>query len=115
MKETERIETPENDKVVIEQNVQKQAVFLGSQQKIKGLTMFEFDPFKMTLEPAEYKASQIEFIKYPSGYDPSIISPQYETVHKLVPKPGCIYIQALNKRNAFKKIAKKYKNFKLKN
>lgn len=101
MKELHRTETPETDKVVVEQNVQKQIVFIGSQKKIKGLTMFEFNPKELTLEPAEFKESVAEL----SG-----------TIHhKLVYKDGCIYVQALNKRNAYKKIAKRYKNLKLKN
>lgn len=104
MKETEKIDTPEHDKVVIEQNVQKQVTLLGSQRKIKGLTMFEFDPIKLTLEPANYKDVQAEL----NGKTTLIR-------HKLMMKEGCVYIQALNKRNAYKKIAKRYKNFKINN
>ncbi len=103
MKETEKIDAPEHDKIVIEQNVQKQVTLIGSQQKIKGLTMFEFNPIKLTLEPATYKEVHAEVV-----INRTIIR------HKLVMKEGCVYVQALNKRNAYKKIAKQYKNFKLK-
>lgn len=95
MKETSKIETPETDKVVVVQDIKKEIKLLGSQRKIKGLTMFEYNPNDQTLEPAKYKEVKAEL----QGKAVAIR-------HKLIYKDGCAYIQALNKRVAFKKLAK---------
>lgn len=95
MKDLDHIETPESDKIVIEQNIKKTIEFIGSQRKIKGLTMFELNLSAMTLVPATYKESNL------------VVGDKFNTVvYKLMAKEGCVYIQALNKKNAYKKIAK---------
>lgn len=105
MKDLNKVETPESDKVVISQDIKKTITFLGSQRKIKGLTMFEFNPIELTLEPAKYRETKVEV---GTGKNP------VNTLrHKLIYKENCIYLQALNKRTAYKKIAKRYKNLKL--
>lgn len=84
---------------------------MGQQRKIKGLTMYEFNPLDMTLKPAEYKEVFPEFIpKSPKvGNEVEVMGVPFVTHYKLIPKEGCIYIQALNKKNAYKKIAKQIK------
>lgn len=106
MKELEHIETPE---IVIEQQIPNKITFLGSQLKIKGLTMFEFNPLSMTLVPAEYKEVKTVLNKKLHKSWSFIIQTEYTTVHKLIPKEGCVYVQALNKKNAYKKILKAHK------
>ena len=106
MKEISRPEVPESDKPIVEQNIKKQVNFLSSQRKVKGLTMWEFDPLAMTLEEAKIEDVKVDFAD--KVYARKIH-------HKLIYKEGCVYIQALNKKNAYKKIAKRYKNFKMKN
>lgn len=95
MKETSKIETPETDKVVITQDIKKEVKLLGSQRKIKGLTMFEYNPKDQTLEPATFTEVNAEL--------------QGKAIvirNKLIYKEGCAYVQALNKRVAFKKLVK---------
>jgi hypothetical protein len=85
--------------ISISQDIKKQVKFIGSQRKVKGLIMFELNPISMTLEPAKYKESVVRINK--TG--PNTIA------HQLIVKEGCYYIQALNKKNAYKKIAKSHK------
>jgi hypothetical protein len=106
MKETQPLDTPESDKIIISQDVKKQITLIGSQRKIKGLTMFEFNPVALTLEPASFKESTVS-ITGKRVVDRKI-------VHKLIYKEGYVYVQALNKKNAYKQIAKSYSNFKQK-
>ena len=106
MNEFDKIESHETDRVVIEQDIKKNITFIGSQRKVKGLTMFEFNPFEMTLEPVKY-SEQITGIN--SKVQNGIVQAEYTTVYKLIPKEGCVYVQALNKRVAYKKIAKQTK------
>lgn len=101
MKELEHIETPE---ITIEQNIPKKVVFIGNMDKIKGLTMWEFSLVAVTLKEATYKESKTELIR--STLPHFLPQMKYGTVHTLETKESCIYVQALNKRNAFKKLAK---------
>lgn len=60
-----------------------------------GQKLFEYDIKTGTLEPAEYKTSDVEL----SG----------KVRHSVDIKEGSLYIAALNKRNAFKHIVSKIK------
>lgn len=95
MKETSKIETPETDRVEVVQDIKKEVKLLGSQRKIKGLTMFEYNPKDQTLEPAKFEEVNAEL-------QGKVIVVR----NKLIYKDGCSYIQALNKRVAFKKLVK---------
>lgn len=106
MKELEHIQTPE---IQIEQNIPKKIEFLGSLKKIKGLTMWEFNPVAMTLVEAEYREVKTQINKKLHKSWSFIVQTEYTTVHKLIPKEGCVYVQALNKKNAYKKILKSHK------
>ena len=66
--------------------------------------MWEFNPIAVTLKEAVYKESKTEIIR--STLPSCLPQMKYRTVHTLETKEGCIYVQALNKRNAFKKLAK---------
>jgi hypothetical protein len=109
MKDLDKIETPESDRIIISQDIKKTIKFIGSQDKVKGLTMFEFNPLDMTLVPAVYKETAIS---YPGTGSKRGIEKLGKVVSKLIYKDDCIYVQALNKKTAFKKIAKTYRDFK---
>lgn len=99
MKELEPTKSKEPE-VQIVQDVKITPKFIGQVKKIKGLTMFEFDPVKMILLPAKYKETIVSIGKHGDN----------KVVHKLIVSQGCYYVQALNKHNAYKKLAKIHKN-----
>ncbi len=107
MKELEQIQLPET---VIEQNIPKGIVFIGSQQKIKGLTMWEFDPTdvnNLKLEPAKFTEVKTQLLdKSKASPMSGTIDTKFIIIHKIIFKEGCYYVQALNKKNAYKKILK---------
>ena len=100
MRTIEPIETAENDKQVIQAEIKKNIKFIGGFKKIKGLKLFEFNAKNFTLEEAKYKESAVK------------IGEGEVIHHKVIYKEDCVYIQALNKKNAYKKIAKSYHQFK---
>ncbi len=108
MKDLNQIETPESDRIVIEQDIKKTIKFIGSERKIKGLTLFEFNPVAMTLEPAKYKEVKVEVINNAPLLKNQVRIMEVKSVvhNKVIYKDDCVYIQALNKRVAYKKIAK---------
>lgn len=60
--------------------------------------MFEFNPVTMSLAPATFKE---ETVVINASGKPTVRL-------KLVCKENCVYTQALNKKNAYKKILKQY-------
>jgi len=100
-------ELPEYNISVIEQAVKKQIVFIGSQIKINGLTMFEFNPTALTLVEAKYKEANVSLKQ--SRIPHYLPQGKYQVVQTLITNEGCVYVQALNKKNAFKKIARKFR------
>jgi hypothetical protein len=84
MKEIEQKQNIE----IVEQKNQYQEIFLGSMVKRAGHTIFEYNTKE--LNPAEHNYS------FEKG----------KLKDKIIVKGDCIYIQALNKKNALKKILK---------
>jgi len=101
MKQLEHIKTID---ISIEETVPKKSVFIGNMRKIPGLTMWEFNPVEFTLTEAKYKESKTEILS--SVLPKSQPQMKYGIIHSLETKEGCVYVQALNKRNAFKHLAK---------
>lgn len=70
----------------------KEKKYLGSLRSISGLTVFEMNIKDRTIIPAEFE---------------SVIKMDGTKHRKIVIKENCVYIQALNKQNAFRKFKKK--------
>jgi hypothetical protein len=85
--------------ISISQEVRKHLQHIGTVKKIKGLTMFELNIKDMTLQPAIYKETVVVVPK----------DGKSKIVNKLIVNEGCYYVQALNKKNAYKKLAKTHK------
>lgn len=86
------IEQKQNIEIVEQkQKNQYQEIFIGSMIKRAGHTIFEFNKNTKELNPAEHNYS------FEKG----------KLKDKIIVKVDCIYIQALNKKNALKKILKK--------
>jgi hypothetical protein len=90
------------DKIEIqaEQQQRKEIKLIGSQRKIGGLTLWEFNFKDKTLSPAEYSKVNYE-LKSLSSVDQDMI-----VKHRVITKEHCQYFQALNRKNALKKIKK---------
>lgn len=94
MKELNKIETDkiENVKQV---SIEKQVVFLGTVKPKKGHTMFEVNYKLKTIEIALF--DELPALKYEDAMQ------GIKSAHKkITKKPDCIYVSALNKKNAIK-------------
>lgn len=80
----------------LQQKKQQKYRFVGKQRKVAGHTLFEFDKQTKEIRPAEIKHTA--YIDSVSG------RPVYKTRADI--KQGCFYIQALNAKNAAKKLRK---------
>lgn len=96
MKEALEKETQAKIEAIAEHK--KQSVILGSVIKVPGHTMFEYNSADGTLEPAQFTEVMVE-TQFKKQH-------QQITRHKLVIKEGCVYVQALNRKNAVKKLIK---------
>ena len=90
-------------KIHAESENKKEVRFLGSQRKIKGLKLWEFDFETKELSEVNYKKERL--------FIPSLKStPDKKAMHKQVEvKQTGIYIQALNRENALRKLKKRLK------
>ena len=87
----------DSDDLRIEQVVKKKNEFhlIGSQRKIKGHTMFAFNTVTKEIMVASVKRNAL------LGFDGNVMYKNKLTVEK-----NCIYLQALNEKNAKKKLLK---------
>lgn len=70
----------------------KQQKFVGSFKYYKGMKVWEMDMVKVEIKPAEYNQSTV-------GLDGEI-------KHTIIQKDNCVYVSALNKKNAERKFKK---------
>ena len=74
---------------------------IGRKRLVKGLTLFEVNTTTGEIKPAEV-ASRTDY-----GCKSEVFKRKMDiTKHSVVVNPKCIYIQALNKQNAAKKLLK---------
>lgn len=87
------------DQLVIQAEAKKKQEFkyIGSQRRIKGLTLFSYNTVTKELKPASIK-SDVSI-----GLDGSVVYSNKAQIEK-----DCVYFQALNIKNARKKIQKEY-------
>lgn len=80
-----------NNEIVAEKQVLKQEKLIGRVKHVPGLTLFEIDVENNKIRIADAEIA----ILFNGG-----------TKTKMVAKPGCFYLQALNKANARRKFLK---------
>ena len=87
-----KIEDEKKDKIEIVSQVQqkKQIKLIGSQRLIPGLTLWEFNTETKSLNKAKFKQTNYSL----NG----------SKTHQVIIQDNCIYIQALNMKNALKKV-----------
>lgn len=88
------------DKILeIKAEQQKEYKYIGSQLKVPGHTMFSFN----------LKTKDLTVAKIEKSCEISLANPRGVVKKtKLCIEPDCIYIQALNKKNAIKKLIRKF-------
>ena len=89
---------PTETKFVKQAEVKSEFKKIGSLQRTKGLTVFEFDIKNQVLKKAVFEEAQI---KIGSGSNSDKI------ISKLIVKPHTYYFEALNLKNAIRKVFKK--------
>lgn len=98
MKELLRDFTDNNIEIREEAEQRKEIKLLGRQRKIRGLITWEYNEKTHELKRAEYKKEDIVLSSL--SMSPESIS----KVNKVVVNEDCIYFQALNRKNAIKKL-----------
>lgn len=90
------------DKIEIqaEQQQRKEIKLIGQLKKIAGLTLFEYNTTTKEVKPATY--SKVDYKLESLSEKPEEMQVNY----KVLIREECMYIQALNKKNALKKINK---------
>lgn len=86
--------------IVAEKQQRKEIKLLGSQRKIPGLTLWEYNPTSKELNLAQFKKEDLRLKTLSTA--PAALSNH----HKVEVKSDCIYFQALNKTSAQRKIQK---------
>lgn len=75
--------------------IEKQTVLLGTARPKKGHTMFEYNYKEKTIVKAEFdELPAVKFTDAANGLKSAL--------KKITKKPDCIYVSALNKKNALK-------------
>jgi hypothetical protein len=87
-----KIEQEKTDKVEIVSQVQqkKQIKLIGSQRAIPGLTLWQFNTSTKLLTKAKFKQTNFNL--------------DGSKRHQVVIEDSCIYFQALNRKNALRKL-----------
>lgn len=87
---------PEQTAFVKQAEIKSELKKIGSLQRTKGLTVFEFDFKNQVLKKAVFDECQI---KIGSGSD--------KIISKLIVKPHTYYFESLNLKNAIRKVFRK--------
>jgi len=88
--------------ITAEAEQKKQLTLLKKERKIRGLTLFEYNEVTKEILPAKFKPVTVNITGDGSG--------NYDRLQnfELVVNQNCIYVQALNVKNALRKISKSY-------
>lgn len=86
--------------IIYQTKQEKKEVFQGSLKLFSGHTLFEYNIDTNVLSKAKYEYQNVNFKDAQKG----IIS----TKRKIVMNKNCVYIPALNVKNAIKRYAKNY-------
>lgn len=87
-----------------EADQKKGLVFISNQNKINGLNLWEYNAITNEIKQAIYEKIDV-FVRDFSGKSPLGL---IQTInHRVIAHENCIYVQAINKETALKKIARK--------
>lgn len=87
----------------------KAELTLGSMNLRKGHTLYEYDVVSTELKPAEFeKGVSADFEDAHAKLE---TGEKFNKKRRIIKKRGCIYVSALNEKNAYKKIIKISKQF----
>jgi hypothetical protein len=95
MRELEK-HNPDSHKQIKQAEIKKQHNLLGSFKKIRGLTLFQMDVTTGKISKAKFEQRTVEYVGQKKR-------------NKLIAEENCLYVQALNFKNAKKKFTKKVK------
>lgn len=97
MKEAVALEKKEKIEIGIEKQEKKTLKLLGSQRHIPGLALWEYNNETGELKKAEFVKETITLRE--------LSQKAIQTIRKkIVMKEGCYYFQALNRKNAIRKL-----------
>lgn len=100
MKEAIELEKSEKIEISIEQQEKKTVKLINSQRHIPGLTLWEYNENTKELNKAEYHKEDLVLDDFSDRVESRV---HRKRVHI---KEGCQYFQALNRKNALRKISK---------
>lgn len=96
MKELQEIDS--KVEIVEEQQQRKEIKLIGRQRRVRGLTLWEFNHKEKTLQPAKFHKQDFAITALSTSPEALKIS------NKVVVNENCVYVQALNRKNAIKKL-----------
>lgn len=85
--------------ITAEKQQKKEIKLIGQQRKIPGLSLWEYNEETKELKPAQFKKQDFEITSLSQSPESFNIS------NKVVVNEHCIYFQALNRKNAERKLA----------
>jgi hypothetical protein len=99
MKETEN-KNQDTIEVFAQDENKKEIKMIGSQRRIKGLTLWEFNQITKVLKKAKFEKQLVELKHLPKKAEDLVIK------SKVITNQNCTYFQALNIKNALKFLTK---------
>lgn len=88
--------------ITVEKQQQKEIKLIGRQRKIRGLKLWEYNERTNELKEAVYKKQDVQITS---------LTPSSSALHlsnKVQVNEGCIYFQALNLKNAKRKLNQRH-------
>lgn len=84
--------------IVSEKEQKKEVKLIGRQRRIPGLTLWEFNRVTQELLPAQYKKEDVVISKLSTSKEDLVKR------NNVIVKENCFYFQALNEKNARRKL-----------
>lgn len=114
-------QTPDKDKIVIvgQKEIEKKQELVGRVKLERGHTLFEINLKEKTIEEAEFENNDIKqwnqkkeskglgVMGFENGSKKTVLDGPDAIHRKVMRKPMCIYISALNRKNVIKKLVKR--------
>lgn len=106
MKDLDKEIKKDKIEIVGQQEISKGLKLVGKTRKVPGHTLFEFNYKTNTLRRAEFIKQEniLEFSQAKMAFDKKV-----KQINKVKIEENCIYVQALNLKNAIKVLRRDYK------